>query len=387
VCTGCGKLKGTLDVIYDYEVVAKEFMKEKLRGLREFSHWRYLPILPVEKEFIPPINVGFTPLYRIERLNKYLGVENLYIKDDGRNPSASLKDRASSVGVAKALEKGRRIITAASTGNAAASLANICATVGLDCRIFVPKTAPQPKIAQLLVFGAKVYAVNGTYDQAFELCLEATEKLGWYSRNTGFNPYMCEGKKTVILEIMEELNWNPPERIFVSVGDGCIISSVYKGLFDLFSLSWIDRYPRIYGVQAEGAAPLYKAWKENKNMCEPMVPKTFADSISVGIPRDQVKALRAVRKTNGGFIAVPDDSIREAINILARYAGVFAEPAGAAAFAGFLDMLSRNEIDKKEKVVVLVTGGGLKDPAGATSGINEKIIEIEPSFSSLQQYL
>lgn len=387
VCNACGNIKGTLDVLYDYEAIKRSFTKDRLRSLLEFSHWRYLPLLPVKEGYLPPIRVGFTPMYKPERLNKYLGFKNLYIKNDGLNPSASLKDRASSVGVSKALEKGKKIITAASTGNAAASLANICATVGLDCRIFVPKTAPQPKIAQLLVFGAKVYAVNGTYDQAFDLCLEATKKLGWYSRNTGFNPYLGEGKKTVILEVMEQLNWEIPERIFVSVGDGCIISSVYKGLYDLLQLGWISSYPRIFGVQAEGAAPLYRAWKENKSLCEPMIPKTFADSISVGIPRDQVKALRAVRNTNGEFVAVPDDLIREAIKLLARFSGVFAEPAGAAAFAGFLHLLSKKEVQKDEKVVVLVTGNGLKDPTGATSGINEQIIEIEPNFTELEKYI
>lgn len=387
VCPLCGNIKGTMDVLYDYESIKRVFTKGELKKSKEYSHWRYLPILPCESEFVPPLVVGFTPMYKSERLNRYLGVKELYIKDDGRNPSGSLKDRASTVGVAKALEKGKKIITAASTGNAAASLANICATVGLDCRIFVPASAPAPKIAQLLVFGAKVYAVNGNYDQAFDLCLVATEKLGWYSRNTGFNPYLGEGKKTVVLEIMEQLDWRVPDRIFVSVGDGCIISSVYKGLYDLIQLEWIDKFPRIFGVQAEGSAPLYKAWREGKSLCEPMVPNTFADSISVGIPRDQVKALRAVRKTNGEYVAVSDDAIREAIKLLARYGGVFGEPAGVACFAGYLQLLENQSIDKEERVVVIITGNGLKDPQGATSGVSERVINIDPNFESLEKVL
>ncbi|MEE8163111.1 MAG: pyridoxal-phosphate dependent enzyme, partial [Anaerolineae bacterium] len=238
------------------------------------------------------------------------------------------------MGVVKALELGRDVMTCASTGNAASSLAGLAASVGLTTYIFVPQTAPQAKVAQLLIFGANVIMVKGTYDQAFDLCLEASKEYGWYSRNTAYNPYLSEGKKTAALEICEQLRWEAPDRIFVSVGDGCIIGGLWKGLKDLCTLGFIGKMPKLMGVQAEGAAPLVRAWREGTEEIEPVVLNTLADSIAVGVPRDRIKALRAVRQTGGEYVAVSDEEILDAMRVLARGAAVFAEPAGAAGFAG-----------------------------------------------------
>ena len=379
--------EGILDVVYDYELIARRLTKEKLAADRDYSIWRYKPLLPVEPNSpVPPLRVGWTPLYRARRLEERLGLKNLWIKDDGREPTASFKDRASAVGVVKALELGRQIITCASTGNAASSLAGLAASMGLKSIIFVPERAPRAKVAQLLIFGAEVIMVRGTYDQAFDLCLAASKEYGWYSRNTAYNPYLSEGKKTAALEICEQLGWEAPDRVFVAVGDGCIIGGLWKGFRDLLALGFIERMPKLMGVQAEGAAPLVRAWREGTEEIEPLVPHTLADSIAVGVPRDRVKALRAVRETGGEFVAVSDEEILEAMRLLAREAAVFAEPAGAAGFAGLAKLAREGRVDPEERIVVLVTGNGLKDVDSAIKATGRPHL-IEPTLEALRRLL
>jgi threonine synthase len=252
--------------------------------------------------------------------------------------------------------------------------------------IFVPETAPQAKIAQLLVFGATVIAVRGTYDQAFDLCLAATKEYDWYSRNTAYNPYLSEGKKTAALEVCEQLGWDAPDRIFVSVGDGCIIGGLWKGLKDLVALGLIEKMPRLMGVQAEGSAVLHTAWQKGTEEIKPIVPHTLADSISVGIPRDRLKALRAVRETKGEYITVSDDEILEAMRVLARGAAVFGEPAGVTGFAGLQKMVREDRISPKERIVVLVTGNGLKDVGSAIKASGAPHL-IEPSLNHLKSLM
>jgi len=386
VCPRHGS-EGILDVVYDYDWIRQRLSRESLAKDSNTSIWRYLPLLPVaDPATIPPLQVGWTPLYPARRLREQLGLRNLWIKDDGRNPTASFKDRASAVGVARALELGITTMTAASTGNAASSLAGIAASVGMPTYIFVPETAPQAKVAQLLIFGSNVLMVKGTYDQAFDLCLAASDEYGWYSRNTAYNPYLSEGKKTASLEICEQLGWEAPDRIFVSVGDGCIIGGLWKGLKDLLALGFIDRMPKLMGVQAEGSAVLVKAWQQGTEEIEPIVPDTLADSISVGIPRDRVKALRAVRQTNGEYIAVSDEEILDAMRVLARVGAVFAEPAGAAGFAGLQKMLREGRISPDERIVVLVTGNGLKDVASAIKATGKSHL-LEPTLQDLRRLM
>jgi threonine synthase len=376
---------GILDVVYDYREIARHIDPVRLASSQDFTIWRYKPLLPVKPESpVPPLTVGWTPLYHAKRLGEKLGMPNLYIKDDGRQPTASLKDRASAVGIVKAMELGKEVMSAASTGNAASSLAGLAASVGLKCIIFVPKTAPQGKIAQLLIYGATVLAVDGTYDQAFDLCLEASKEYGWYIRNTAYNPYLSEGKKTAAYEICEQLGWKAPDWILVGVGDGCIIGGLGKGLRDLVSLGWIDKLPKLMGVQAEGSAALYNAWKEGTEEVKPVEPHTIADSISVGMPRDRIKALRAVRYTGGAFITVSDEEILEAMRLLGREAGIFAEPAGAAPFAGLLKARKERLIGPEEKVVVLVTGNGLKDVGAAMKAAGNPII-VEPDIKAVRK--
>ena len=392
VCPHHGN-EGILDVQYNYDAIATRISPETLRHNPDPTIWRYKPLLPVEPESpVPPLSVGGTPLYHTPKLAAELGLWHLWVKDDGRQPTASFKDRASAIAVVKAREKGAEVITTASTGNAAAALSGLSASIGQKNVIFVPESAPQAKIAQLLTFGSTVMLVEGTYDDAFDLCMLAAAEYGWYNRNTGFNPYMSEGKKTAAFEICEQLNWQAPDRIFVSVGDGCIIGGIHKGLKDLLALGWIDRMPKLMGVQAAGSDFLYQAWRNGEDVLtkKPIAAHTVADSISAGLPRDRIKAMRAVTETGGAFIRVSDDEILRAIPQLARGSGVFAEPAGAAAFAGLVAAVRDGLVAADERIVVLNTGNGLKDVASAmkaVESIGTRAFRVAPNLEAVARVM
>ncbi len=393
--------EGILDVQYDYAKIGERISPRLLKRERARSVWRYTPLLPIMPQTLaalqepqdrlpnhPLFSVGWTPLYSSPKLAQRVGVSKVYVKNDGLMPSASFKDRASSIAILKALELGREVIAGASTGNAASSLATLSASLGIRNIIFVPAAAPQAKIAQLLVYGAQVLAVNGTYDQAFDLCLEACKKYGWYNRNTAYNPYMTEGKKTAAFEICEQLDWQVPDRVFVGVGDGCIIGGLHKGFKDMLALGWIERLPRLMGVQAAGSAALHAAWAANAAPLDmqPIQAHTIADSISAGLPRDRIKAMRAVVETEGAFITVSDEEILAAMPILARDAGVFAEPAGAAPFAGLVKAASMRMLEAHERVALVATGNGLKDVASAAQAVGQATI-IEPELKAVEAVL
>jgi len=351
--------------------------------------WRYRDLLPLrDAASIPTLHVGWTPLIAAPRLAEKLGLGALWIKDEGRNPTASLKDRASAMVVARAREIGASVITTASSGNAAAALSGVCASVGMRCVIFVPASAPQAKITQLLIYGATVFTVQGTYDDAFDLSVAAAQRYGWYCRNTGMNPYTSEGKKTVAYEIAEGLGWNVPDVVAVGVGDGNIIASVYKGFYDLYQLGWIQRIPRLIGVQALGSSPLVSAWEQGLSATDmqPVEVDTIADSISAGLPRDRSRALKAVRQTNGAFIAVPDDEIIAAIPTLARLTGVFCEPSCAAVYAGVRRAVQLGLIRSDERVAFLLTGNGLKDIKRAQQSVSGGL-RVAPNLDSVRHAL
>ena len=380
---------GIVDVRYDYELIGRRISPAMLAENRDYTIWRYKPLLPIEPDSpVPPLTVGWTPLYRADRLAAGLGLKHVWVKDEGREPSASFKDRASAIAVVKGRERGAEVITTSSTGNAGAALSALCASVGQKNVIFLPESAPPAKVAQLLVYGSTVIMVRGTYDDAFELCAEAAKEFGWYNRNTGYNPYMTEGKKTASLEICEQLGWDAPDRIFVSVGDGCVIGGVHKGLKDLMALGWIKRMPKIMGVQAAGSAALYDAWRTGISAMEmkPIDAHTIADSISAGLPADRIKGLAAVRETDGAYIKVTDDEILAAIPVLARGSGVFAEPAGAAAYAGLVKAVAEGLVDPEERIVVLSTGNGLKDIAAARKSVSEPMV-VDKSLEDVKRAL
>ncbi len=354
----CG---GILDIIYDYEAIKPKLTKDVLKNRTDRSMWRYREVLPIEDDTPnTPLRVGGSPLYDVPRLAEMLGLRRLYIKDDGLNPTASLKDRASAMAVAKALEAGYETIACSSTGNAASSLAGNAAAAGLKTYIFVPSRAPKGKLAQLMIFGANVVSVQGSYEDTFRLSAEAIDKWGWYNRNAAVNPFLSEGKKTVALEIGEQLGWVCPDYVALSVGDGCTIGGVWKGFKDLYALGLIDRLPKLLSVQAEGCCPLNKAI-ENDTPWEPMAENTYADSIAVGVPRNPDKALNAVRESGGLAVSVTDEEIMAAQRLLGRVCGVFGEPAGVAGTAGIKKACALGLIPPDATVVSIVTGNGLKD--------------------------
>ncbi len=392
VCPDHGD-EGILDVQYDYDLIGSKLTRESLAENHNHTMWRYGPLLPIASGArIPPLTVGGTPMYHAPRLASTAGVGRVLVKDEGRQPTASLKDRASAMAVTKAMEVDAEVVTTASTGNAAAALAGMAASVGLDTVIFVPASAPEAKIAQLLAYGSTVVLVEGSYGDAFGLCMEAAAEHGWYNRNTGYNPYMTEGKKTAGLEILEDLGWQAPDAIFVSVGDGSIIGGVHKAVKDALGLGWIDTAPRIFGIQAAGSDYLVQAFESGEDVLtkQPIAAETVADSISADLPRDRVKAMAAVTETNGAFLRVTDDEILGAIPELAQRSGVFAEPAGAAPYAGLLAASKQGFVGDGDRVVLLATGSGLKDVASAMRAVaaaGAEPIRIEPSLAALNAAL
>ncbi len=388
-CDTCGEA-GTLDVRYDYAAVAGELTTAALAADSDPTMFRYRALLPVTADATPPpLTVGGTPLYAAPRLAADVGVHSLWIKDEGRQPTASLKDRASAIAVMKAQEEGAEIVTTASTGNAAAALAGLAAAVGQPSVIFVPHSAPEAKVAQLLAFGATVILVDGNYNDAFELASAAVTRWGWYNRNTGVNPYVAEGKKTVSLEIVEQLGFAAPDAIFVSVGDGSIIGGVHKGLKDAMALGWIDEMPRIFGIQAAGSDYMVRAFETGTDVATmpAITAKTVADSISADLPRDRVKAMAAVTETAGAYLRVEDDHILASIPRIAAGSGVFSEPAAAAAYAGLEAALAEGLLDATAAVVVISTGSGLKDVPGALAGVRimgRSAIEVPPSLDAVE---
>ncbi|MBL8050442.1 MAG: threonine synthase [Anaerolineales bacterium] len=398
----CPQDGGNLDIVLDFDSIKKKFQPEDITSRTEYSLWRYLPLLPVDE---PPGNstplhaAGWTPVFALPRLAEKLNLKHLWLKDESRNPTASFKDRASAIVVTRAQELKSEIVVTASTGNAGAALAGMAAAVNQKAIIFAPKSAPQAKVAQLLVFGAKVILIDGSYDDAFDLTVKAANEFGWYCRNTGYNPFTLEGKKTAAFEIWEwwikahrdwhqqdkTLDAHPPLTIFVSVGDGNIISGIHKGFKDLLALGWIENMPRIIGVQAEGSSAIANAFHANTETIASVSASTIADSISVDLPRDGVRAVRATKETNGTYIMVSDEEILQAIAELGKI-GVFAEPAGAAAYAGMVKAASLHVVRSDDPILVLNTGSGLKDVRAAMQAVQSAPI-IEPTLEAVKKIL
>ncbi|MEQ8280796.1 MAG: threonine synthase [Deltaproteobacteria bacterium] len=366
-CAICG---GIRDVFFDLDAARATLTRESLAADPDRTVRRYAPLLPIEPDgAVTPLAVGLSPIYDSPRAAAAIGVRQLFVKDDGSLPTGSFKDRASYVGIARALAAKASVVAAASTGNAATSVAGLGASVGLPIHIFVPATAPEGKVAQLLTYGAEVFLVDADYDATYDFCQEAVAKFGWYNRSAAVNPYLVEGKKTCGHEIAEQLADTLPDWVAMSVGDGCSIAGTYKGLAEMKAIGLVDRVPKMLGVQAAGAAPLTKAFDAGQDEVERIVAKTFADSINVGMPRNPTKALRAVRASGGRYVNVTDDSIRAWIPKLAKHTGVFGEPAAVTAIAGVEEAVRTGIIGPGESVLVVVSGNGLKDVKSAMSAV------------------
>ena len=398
----CPKDGGNLDVLLDYDSIKNKYKPDDIFSRNDSSLWRYLPLLPVSAppgDSTPLHAAGGTPVFKLSSIAEKLGLQNLWLKDESKNPTASFKDRASAIVVVRAQEIGAEVVVTASTGNAGAALAGMSAAIGQKAIIFAPKSAPQAKVAQLLIFGAKVILVDGTYDDAFDLTIKCADEFGWYCRNTGYNPFTAEGKKTAAFEIWEwwkgvhrelhkqigEESDHAPLTVFVSVGDGNIISGIHKGFKDLHQLGWMARMPRIIGVQAEGSAAIANAFHGNTETITPVSATTIADSISVDLPRDGVRAVRAAKETNGTYVTVSDAEILKAIAELGRV-GIFAEPAGAAAYAGLVKGAVSGLVRGEDPVLVLNTGSGLKDIRAAMQAVQQAPV-IEPTLKAVKKVL
>jgi threonine synthase len=382
-CTRCGRDEGILDVRFDLDRARKTLTRQSLKT-RSRSHWRFRELLPLDDEFCPTEGtIGWTPIVEAPRLAKALGIGRLRLKDDGRNPSGSFKDRPSSVGVAHAMQTGATVVACASTGNAASSLACSAAMAGLQCNIFVANYCPQGKLAQLLAYGARVFRVQGSYAQAYELCNQACDAFGWYNRNAAINPYLVEGKKSGGMELAEQLADDPPEWISASVGDGCSIAGIHKGVESIRAIGVTNWSARMLGVQAAGCAPVMGAF-ETGTLDRRGAGDTYADSINVPVPRNWRKAVSAVRESNGAYVAVSDDEIMRAVRETGRFTGVFAEPAAATAVAGIAAARACGILNEKSDVVAMITGNGLKDVAGAIKAVGQPN-DIEPSLDAVKR--
>lgn len=419
-CPACGPADGILDIQYDLDRARRTLTSDAL-ARRPLNHWRYRELLPIDDAFIPDTPIGWTPVVDAPRLAAALGVRRVRLKDDGRNASASFKDRASSVAVAHAMQTGFREIACASTGNAASSLAHAAAAAGMPCNIFVPQAVPEGKLAQLLACGARVFKIRGAYTQAYDLCTQACERFGWYNRNCAINPYLVEGKKTGGLEAAEQLADDPPAWIAVSTGDGCTIAGIFKGIEQMRQLGLTTWSARMLGVQAAGVAPVAELaaalwrrfptgeatdaalWhrlpagevKPELTGYKP-VPQdmklpacngtTYADSINCPVPRNWRKALAAVHDSGGAWVTVGDEQIMQAVRETGRVSGIFAEPAAAAAVAGVAEARQNGTIDADADVLIFITGNGLKDTAGALRAVGRPH-DVDPLLSDVSSIL
>jgi len=389
VCPRCG---GNLDITYDYAAVA-----EKLAdgfGHSRTDLFRYAPLLPVKETGTPfPLRVGGTPLYAAPRLGQLLGLNNLYLKDDTVNPSASTKDRAGAVTLRRAMDIGADVVSVASTGNAGSSLACLAAALGLRAVVFVPEDAPAAKLTQSLSFGATVFAVRGSYDDAFDLCLKASDEFSWFNRSTGYNPFTREGKKSCAYEIWESLGGRAPDRIVVPTGDGNLLSGIWKGWCDLREVGLVDRVPKIDCVQSDASAAICLAARRIRDAGEidpdwstvavdAVKASTVADSISVDQPRDGLAAVRGILESGGETVMLPDEQILAAIPEMARTTGIFAEPAAAAPWAAVQQLVHDDKIDADELVVCLVSGSGLKDVANVQKTVAAPVT-IDPTVEAI----
>ncbi len=389
-CPDCGPDKGSLEVLYNYRALGRRLTPKSFAETQQHSLWRYEELLPMGREHAVSLRSGGTPLYSCRTLAAELGLRGLWTKDDGLNPTGSCKDRSTAVAMAAARKLGRASCSCASTGNAAVSLAGFCASAGMPGFVFVPETISRPKIAQLRAFGVLVFAVEGTYEQTYELCSEASAKYDWFNRSAAVNPMNVEGEKTAAFELWEQLGGELPEYVVTPVGDGSFISGLCKGFRELVQVELAASTPAVFGVQAEGAAAVAHAFARHKQgqtilpATEPA--QTIADSINVGRPRDVLRAVRSVAETDGDFVTVSDAEINEAAQEIARRVGVFAEPAAAASYAGLLRLLDRADIPAQARVAVMVTGSGLKDAGDYLDGLPGPIV-VPPHLEALAEHL
>jgi threonine synthase len=397
-CIGCGAKYSVNELIYNCERCGdllevqfdERMLREKIETgewrLRPISVWKYKEFLPVfDESKIVTLNEGGTPLYRCKRLGRELKIKNLYVKNEGANPTGSFKDRGMTVGVSKALELGVKAVVCASTGNTSASLAAYAAKVGLPCIVLIPAgKIAFGKLAQAMMHGAIVVGIRGNFDIALQMAVEASKRIGLYLLNS-INPFRIEGQRTAAFEVCDQLEWQVPDKVVLPVGNAGNITAYWKGLKELKALGLIEKLPKMVGVQATGASPIAKAFAANSATIEPVKdPETVATAIRIGNPVNWKRALNALKESHGTALTVTDDEIIKAQKLLARKEGIFIEPASAASIAGLKKLVKNGEVDVDETIVCVATGHGLKDPEAAVRACGG-IIEIEPNLEALEK--
>jgi threonine synthase len=384
-CRRCGDL---LEIKYDYNKINERLSKSNWQNV-PLSVWRYREFMPV-KDFskIVSLNEGGTGFHHSRRLSKILGIRQLYVKNEGENPTGSFKDRGMTVGVTKAVELGVKSVICASTGNTSASLAAYAARAGLECTVLIPAgKIAYGKLSQAMIYGAKVIQVNGNFDESLDIVLRLSEKYKNIYLLNSINPFRIEGQKSLGFEICDQLNQKTPDRIIVPVGNAGNISAIWKGLKEFHKLGFLQELPKMTGIQAIGSAPIVHAIKNNSETIIPVKsPETVATAIRIGAPVSWKKALRAIKESDGTAETVTDEEILDAQKLLAQKEGLFVEPASASSIAGLKKLIQQGEIDEDEQVVCVTTGHGLKDPDIAVK-ISKKPIKVKAQIEAIEEIL
>jgi len=388
----CSWCFGPLEVAYDYDAIRAATSRERIAH-GPANIWRYADLLPSDHH--PDINLGagFTPLVRAERLAAELGLGEVWVKNDTLNPTNSFKDRVVNVALAKALEFGFEVAACASTGNLANSVAAHAARAGLQSYVFVPANLEAGKIVTTAVYGGNLVAVDGNYDDVNRLCAELAGTYPWAFVNVNVRPYYAEGSKTLAFETAEQLGWTTPDHVVVPIASGSQLTKIHKGFHELHRVGLLDEAPevRVSGAQALGCSPVASAFLEGRDVIKPVKPDTIAKSLAIGNPADGYFAIDAVRSTGGGMAAVTDDEIVEGIRLLARTEGIFAETAGGVTIATLQRLAASGVIRPDERVVVYITGHGLKtldavaEVVGPTATIRPTIEAFHDAFPALQE--
>ena len=382
VCEFCF---GPLEVAYDHEKIRKNLTREKIEG-RPKTMWRYKELLPLDGEPTVGRNVGFTPLVRADRLAKFLGVKDLYLKNDSVNhPTLSFKDRVVAVAVSKAKEFGFKVVSCASTGNLANSVAALAAEGELESFIFVPHDLEQGKILGTLIYGTNLIGVKGSYDEVNRLCSEIAENYGWAFVNINLRPFYAEGSKTFGFEIAEQMGWRIPKHVVVPMAGGALITKIWKVFKELEEIGLLDDVQtRIYGAQASGSNPIISAFKEGIDWIKPQRPKTIAKSLAIGNPADGFYALKTIRESGGGAEDVSDEEIIDGMKLLARTEGIFTETAGGVTVGVAKKLIDKGIIPRDESILLSITGNGLKTQEAIQDKVGRPLI-IEAKLSEFER--
>jgi threonine synthase len=377
VCDDCF---GPLEVSYDFSDLDAASTRRKIQAGPQ-SIWRYSDFLPFETRPQSALAAGVTPLVRADRLAERLGIGEVWVKNDAANPTHSFKDRVVTVALAKAQELGYEVVACASTGNLANAVAAHAAAAGLESYVFVPADLEEQKILATGVYGTNLVAVNGNYDDVNRLCTELSGERDWAFVNVNMRPYYSEGSKTVAFEVAEQLGWELPDRVVVPIASGSLITRIARGFEEWLEVGLVEgELPKFNGAQAEGCSPVAQAYEAGRDFCAPVKPQTIAKSLAIGNPADGPYAIDLARRTEGGIDSVTDDEIRAGIKLLAETTGIFTETAGGVTTATLAKLAKRGEIGRDERVVLVITGEGLKT-LDAVRGSFETI-DVDPTTES-----